>query len=221
MRGIKVVISVLTAMVVAACTTPYQSSGLTGGFTEKELEPGVWRVTFGGNGFTTAETVQTYWLYRTAQLTMEKGFDGFEILSNLQLVRADPPIQIAAGAPIFIPIYTGGGGPKPTLEGDIQLLKAPIQARPPKVFIAADLKAALDPYVNGKKCDTGNICAHVHRYLQADTATAGGTDPAKPGASPAASTATDRLKALQALRDQNQISSEEYETRRKAILDGL
>ena len=177
------VLSLLIALGIAACSTPYQATFLSGGYSEKQLEADVWRVEFDGNGFTTQETVQTYWLYRSAQLTLDKGYDGFEIVSSTSLVLSEPPsIQIAAAAgggahytyhPVYIPTYTGGdSGPKYTVIGDIRLLKAPIQAKPPKMFDAAQLKSTLDPYVNGKKCDMGNVCAHVHRYLIPETETA-------------------------------------------------
>jgi len=176
-------LSLVIALGIAACSTPYQATFLSGGYSEKQLEPEVWQIEFGGNGLTTQETVQTYWLYRSAQLTLEKGYDGFEIVSNTNLVLAEPPsIEIAAAAgggahytyhPVYIPMYTGGdSGPKYTVNGNIRLLRAPIQAKPPKVFDAAQLKTTLEPYVNGNKCDVGNVCAHVHRYLMPDTQTA-------------------------------------------------
>ena len=58
-----------------------------GGFSVLELRADVWRVTFGGNGYTTTETAQTYWLNRSADLTLEKGYNAFEILSDMQFVR--------------------------------------------------------------------------------------------------------------------------------------
>jgi len=49
------------------------------------------------------------------------------------------------------------------------LLKTPFETAPPKIFDAALLKAALDVYVRGTKCETnsrgGNVCPHVHDYL--------------------------------------------------------
>jgi hypothetical protein len=183
MRSSRYVLSLVIAFGLAACSTPYQATFLSGGYSEKQLEADVWRVEFDGNGFTTQETVQTYWLYRSAQLALDKGYDGFEIVSSTSLVLSEPPsIQIAAAAgggahytyhPVYIPMYTGGeSGPKYTVIGDIRLLKAPIQAKPPKMFDAGQLKSTLDPYVNGQKCDMGNVCAHVHRYLMPDTQTA-------------------------------------------------
>jgi hypothetical protein len=154
---------------VSACATDYQSSGLTGGFTEKQLEPEIWRLNYGGNGYTTVETVQTYWLYRASELSLEKGYDGFEILTPIRFVGLPElrpgEIQFAHATPVYIPIYTGGGSVSAGFEGDIRLLKKPLSPKPPAVFDARDLKSTLDPFVHGKKCDMGNVCPHVHRYL--------------------------------------------------------
>lgn len=78
------------ALALAACATPYQQSGITGGFNVIPLGQDVYRVSFGGNGFTTQETAQVYWLNRAAELTLEKGFASFEILSDMHFVARQP-----------------------------------------------------------------------------------------------------------------------------------
>ena len=80
----------MAAAVLVACATPYGEQGLLGGFSAVELRPDVWRVKFQGNGFTTRETAQTFWLNRCAELTLEKGFTTFEILSDMQFVMRQP-----------------------------------------------------------------------------------------------------------------------------------
>jgi hypothetical protein len=173
-----VAVCLVSALAVSGCmSTPYQPSGMTGGFRELQIKDNIWRVGFGGNGFTTRETVQTYWLYRSADLAIEKGYDGFEILSQIQLViplspeqffGTESPIRKTKGAPVYIPVYTGQTN-HPAIEADLRFLKKPFEPAPPRIFDARELKAALDQYVNGKKCDlnstTGNVCPHVHEYL--------------------------------------------------------
>jgi hypothetical protein len=88
LRGL---ILVAAAATLVSCATPYQPQGFTGGSDVKELRPDVYRVSFGGNGYTSRESVQVYWLYRCAELAIEKGFAGFEILSNMQFVKGRPP----------------------------------------------------------------------------------------------------------------------------------
>lgn len=166
MRGIKAFAALLLALSVAACATKYQEASFLdgGGFSVKQIEPGYWRVTFTASPATTRESIQTYWLYRAASLAHEQGYDGFTILSDFHL--AGVPVQIAHGGAVFVPIFVGGGGGQPPqMEGDIKLLKSPFDSAPPKTFDAALLMNQLDPYVNGPKCERGNVCPHVHRYL--------------------------------------------------------
>lgn len=170
MRRIGPVISIAFLVLLGACSTPYQPAGwfsMRGGYDEKELEPGIWRVTFGGNGYTSRESAQTYWLYRCAELTLEKGYDGFQILSGMQLLEpripSDPVVPVSS-APVYIPMYMDESS-KPTIQGDIRLLKKPFEPAPPKIFDATELKLALESFVKGDKCGIGNVCPHVHRYL--------------------------------------------------------
>src|ERR1700743_3420345 len=86
----RVLMMAAMAVSLAACATAYQQDSITGGFDAKELRPDVYRVSFQGNGFTTRETVQTYWLNRCAELGIEKGFAGFEILTDMRFVMGRP-----------------------------------------------------------------------------------------------------------------------------------
>ncbi|MGY3453223.1 CC0125/CC1285 family lipoprotein [Bradyrhizobium sp. USDA 4353] len=78
------------AFTLVSCATQYTQSGFTGGFDAKELRSDVYRVSFRGNGFTTKESVQVYWLNRCAEIAVEKGFTGFEILSDMQFAMRRP-----------------------------------------------------------------------------------------------------------------------------------
>jgi hypothetical protein len=160
----------LAAIVAAACTTPYQKMGMTGGYEEKRLENGDWQIYFLGNGFTTPETVQTMWLYRCTLLTLEKGFQGFEIVTPMQLSGLKlRRVQLAQSSmmPDIIGQTVGNmaAAQTPRLQGTIRLLNAPFTPVPGKVFDAAALKAILEPLVT-KLCN-GNVCRHDHYYLRA------------------------------------------------------
>jgi hypothetical protein len=76
------------AGLLAACATatPYQPAAPgapTGayGFSEQRIEENRVRITFRGNTLTDRETVETYLLYRAAEVTLESGRDYF-ILAN-------------------------------------------------------------------------------------------------------------------------------------------
>jgi hypothetical protein len=73
-------IALLVAVAGCATPTPYQpltpgSSG--GGYTDQQIEQNRFRVAFRGNSMTSRETVETYLLYRAAQLTVDRGYDWF------------------------------------------------------------------------------------------------------------------------------------------------
>lgn len=157
------------ALGLSACATQYGSQDLTGGYDERELGPGIWSLLFAGNGYTTAETVQTFWLYRAAELTLQHGYAGFEIISDMSLISGDARADGArlydiSDRATFVPETLPPEG-KPYLRGHIRMLKAPVFANPPRIFDAAALKAALEPLVKGPLCG-GNVCPHVHSYLR-------------------------------------------------------
>lgn len=83
-------VALVLAAGLAACATPtpYQprtagSSGVSsGGYAETRIEGDRWRVSFSGNTLTARETVESYLLYRAAELTLQQGFDGFTIVDR-------------------------------------------------------------------------------------------------------------------------------------------
>ncbi len=67
---------------LAGCATPYQKSGFSGGYSDVQLDSNTFNVEFRGNGYTRRQTVETYLLYRCAQLTAEAGYDYFVIVGR-------------------------------------------------------------------------------------------------------------------------------------------
>ncbi len=66
--------------------TPYQPAVGTGsyrtGYSDEAIESDRFRVSFAGNSLTSRETVERYLLYRAAELTLQKGFDHFVLVSR-------------------------------------------------------------------------------------------------------------------------------------------
>lgn len=117
------------AVGLASCATPYAEQGLLGGFDVKELRPDVYRVSFQGNGYTSRESVQAYWLYRCAELALEKGFAGFEILSDMQFVMQRPAVDDVD---------------TPALTSSIASMRTRIPVSPDEVTEAASWRAQAD-----------------------------------------------------------------------------
>lgn len=71
------------ALGLAGCAsgpTPYQQTGESRyGYTEQAVESDRYRISFSGNSLTERDTVETYLLYRAAELTLERGYDHFRL----------------------------------------------------------------------------------------------------------------------------------------------
>ena len=82
---------VTTALLVSlvGCATSYQSSGFTGGFTDTQLAPDVFRVSFSGNAFTSSDRVQDFAFLRAAELTLASNARYFAAMSSADQSRND------------------------------------------------------------------------------------------------------------------------------------
>lgn len=73
----------LSFLAGCATPTPYQAAGESQwGFQESQIESNRFRVSFSGNSLTDRETVETYFLFRAAELTLEQGYDHFIIVQR-------------------------------------------------------------------------------------------------------------------------------------------
>ncbi len=63
--------------------TPYQPRDSHGGYAEQQLESNRFRVTFTGNRVTPRDIVDTYVLYRAAEITLASGNDHFVLVDRL------------------------------------------------------------------------------------------------------------------------------------------
>jgi hypothetical protein len=98
-RGFSFIASLALAAALASCATPglYQPADNReggAGYTEARLSDAAWRVEFIGDDFTSRETVETYLLYRAAELTAENGFDWF--VSSTPAVSEETEIIVEA-----------------------------------------------------------------------------------------------------------------------------
>ena len=76
-----VAVSLLLMAVLVACGHPtfYQPASNGYGFAEQRLEDNRYRITFRGNSITPLPVVENYLVYRAAEITLQNGYDYFEI----------------------------------------------------------------------------------------------------------------------------------------------
>lgn len=82
MKKLQLVSCFILTIYLAACATPYQSTGFRGGYSQTKLGPNIYRVDFKGNGFTSTERASDFLMLRCAQLTLDNNFQFFAFLND-------------------------------------------------------------------------------------------------------------------------------------------
>lgn len=102
MKRILPILAGMSLLTACATPTPYQAAaGTQWGFQESQIESNRFRVSFSGNSLTDRETVETYFLYRAAELTLEQGFDHFIVVQRATDV--DSRIVSSGADPFYRP----------------------------------------------------------------------------------------------------------------------
>lgn len=115
LRAVGAVAIMAVTGLLGACTTVYQPKGPTGGYTDTRLTDNSYVVEFSGNGNTSKEAVWNYWVYRCADLTVQKGYAYFAMLPKAGAAVSDDEAdfrfaQNDANVPEWIELKGGGGG---------------------------------------------------------------------------------------------------------------
>lgn len=99
----KKLIVLSVAALLTACSTPYQSYGIAGGYQDEEIAEGEYYLRYVGNGFTSNEKVKNLWHQRARELCNNKY--SFEYQNNADINHT----VFAGGAavPLFFPQLTG------------------------------------------------------------------------------------------------------------------
>ena len=160
-RRVRVVVLVLA---LSSCATSYQKSGFTGGYSEKKISDSAYTVAFSGNGFASRDRVYFFWIYRCAELTLEKGYSLYVIRSNHPQARNGLPdatllpalytgnsggefVKTHGGGGVIIVPGVGSGANKWTYSATVLMYKKPL---PQEVLWGVDAEqtvALLRPYV--------------------------------------------------------------------------
>ena len=76
-------LAALTLLAACASSTPYQEAAKgKWGYDQQQIENDRWSVSFSGNSLTDRQTVETYLLYRAAELTQQQGFEHFKVANS-------------------------------------------------------------------------------------------------------------------------------------------
>jgi hypothetical protein len=162
------IIALVAAAALAACATatPYQSAPAGGyGFTETRIESNRFSLNFSGNALTERDVVETYLLFRAAEVTVESGFDYFVVTNR----AVDPKRQVYTSPPryAFAPYwnyYSPRWGWRPyydpfwndqtisevtryTATAEIAMFKGAKPAADPAAFTAREVIANLGPKI--------------------------------------------------------------------------
>ena len=102
-----------TSLMLAGCMTETTYRPATGagfsreGYSDRQIEPNRFQVTFSGNTMTSRDTVERYLLYRSAELTLQNGGDYFVLADR----NTDKKSRTYVDDP-FGPGPWGGWGPR-------------------------------------------------------------------------------------------------------------
>lgn len=69
-------------VICSGCATGYQTQSFTGGYTSMPIQDGVFRVSFVGNGYTSAQRATDFALLRSAEVALENEYSYFVILGE-------------------------------------------------------------------------------------------------------------------------------------------
>lgn len=124
----KLIVAAVAALALSGCVTatPYQPASKhtdAEGYTEQRLQNDRWRVTFSANEVTSKQTVESYMLFRAAELTLQSGFDWFETVdrSTEAVVTDWGPDYYGAGwygGPGWYGPYAGSWNPRWTYDNN-------------------------------------------------------------------------------------------------------
>lgn len=119
MRFVRTLVIALVAVGLGACAaqpTPYAPAAnlKSYGYADEQLDNVTWRVQFAGNRQTARGTVQDYLLYRSAEITVGQGYQGFVLIEddveqNVYYRGTTTYPSVFVGSGYGYPGYRGGG----------------------------------------------------------------------------------------------------------------
>jgi hypothetical protein len=130
------------ALLGAGCeaATAYRPMTLDGGYTQTRVGADMFNVVFQGNAHTSWQTAENYALYRSAEVSLESGFDYFVVVGGNSDVS---PLLLAGREPT--PSKTSGTDSHPMVSLIVRVYRG---ERPsPKAFDAREVLKTLGPSI--------------------------------------------------------------------------
>lgn len=147
MRNISAAI-LAACLVLPGCATSYGngSFSLTGGYEQARVNARLTKVNFVANGYSDAETVQMFALYRCAELARDAGKPYFTIYASLTSAALNRP----SGMPLV-----GSLGNKPSASAYLAMEDGPRPGAKEVAAVLAEYRAKVEEYTprmpGGKK----------------------------------------------------------------------
>jgi hypothetical protein len=161
------------AALLSGCVrpTPYQPDLSGDGYSERRIEENRYIVRFEGNTRTSRETVETYLLFRAAELTLDAGYDWFRVVSAETLpetwyraygpahprpwpyhgpwgwYRGPHPSRFGFGFTYYGPPAVVRPETRFEAVGEILMLEGEKPADDPRAYDAADVARRLGPVI--------------------------------------------------------------------------
>ena len=147
----------LCYLLLAACSTPYQEMGLSGGVKATRVDATTVRISGRGNAFTSSDTISDYVMIKAAEETLASGYGHFQVIgeneeaSTSYLVSPSTATTTYQGyqattnytTPTLIPVRK----PRATLM--IKMYPGPKSSdAPPTVYDAREVMKYLSPPTN-------------------------------------------------------------------------
>jgi membrane-associated protease RseP (regulator of RpoE activity) len=106
MKQFKILGLLALIILITGCATPYQETGSTGGFTDKQISRNEFIVAFSGNGYTSSQRAVDLCLLRCAEVALGNGFHYF----ILTAANAGYDTSTAVSVGNYFPTGYGGVG---------------------------------------------------------------------------------------------------------------
>jgi hypothetical protein len=112
--------TVVLGVLLTGCATTYQPQGFSGGFAETQLDTNVFRVSFRGNGYTSAERAEEMALLRSAEVAIKNSFTHFAVVDGASRSRystVTTPTQSTTTGTVSVNGNTAFGTARTTTSG--------------------------------------------------------------------------------------------------------